>query len=267
MADYIELANSYYRLLRWVEATDAEKKNTALRSLDKIKRFLTDSSVEVIDLTGQPFSEGWAVKVMKLDDTVPENELVFTRMVKPIIQINGELAQDGEVYVGRLEAEDNGAQAPVAPEENRAAEAAEAPAEPDTQTNEEAPAAGSAAIQLIKKLAEKVKALPVTGQQWICGGFAAAVLVIFILVACTLGGQSGLRSDVAAVDGKVDGLALSDYHSQTGEAPVVTYEIRSGDSTIVVTQPIGENAVSVIDIGGVPVTLTTGDNKKTAEGE
>lgn len=264
MADFVELANSYYRLLRWVEACDAEKKNTALRSLERIKRFLNDSSVELVDLTGQPFSEGWAVKVMKMDDSVPENELVFTKMVKPIIQVNGELMQEGEVYVGKIEQEEN---KEVFTDPAESVPVVEESVGANDSIDKDMPAKQNPVVSWFKECSIKVKNLPVSQNRWFAGAFAIAALIVIILVACTLGGQSGLRADVAAVDKKVDELAVADYRNQLGATSIVTYEVRNGDSTIIVTQPIGETVVSNVEVNGVPVTITTNANNTTVEGE
>lgn len=258
MADYVELANSYYRLLRWVETSDADKKNTALRSLERIKRFLDDSNVEVVDLTGQPFSEGWAVKVMKMDESVPDNELVFTKVVKPIIQINGELKQEGEVYVGKLEQAEKKEQVEElvgsVPNEEKGK---------TTQEDENARKHG--ASLWLRGLVEKAKKLPASPWKMIATIFGIVALAIIILLACTLGGQSGLRTDVAAVDKKVDELAVVDYRNQLGTTSIVTYEVRNGDNTIIVTQPIGDAIVSTVEVNGVPITIVT--NTTTIEGE
>lgn len=263
MADFVELANSYYRLLRWVEASEAEKKNTALRSLDRIKRFLTESNVEVVDLTGQPFSEGWAVKVMKIDDSVPENELVFTKMVKPIIQVNGELMQEGEVYVGKIELEEVKEETVEKAEETPIPTA---PIEPIPDVVEDEPATKNPVADWFKKAVAKVKTTPITPNQWTMGAVGIVALILIILVACALGGQGNIRSDVAAVDKRVEELALVDYRNQMGSS-IVTYEVRNGDNTIVVTQPIGEAVVSTVEINGVPVTITTNGNNANNEGE
>lgn len=261
MADFVELANSYYRLLRWVEASEVDKKNTALRSLDRIKRFLDESNLEVVDLTGQPFSEGWAVKVMKIDDTVPENELVFTKMVKPIIQINGELSQEGEVYVGKLDlvaTEEKDIQEPV--------ENAEAEGNIPASGKEKSSDTSNQIAQWFRNNIVKCKDLNPSSWRWIIGSFGVVALIILLLIGFTLGGNNAIRSNVAAVDRKIEELSLGDYRNQLGENANVTYEIRNGENKIIVTQPIGASVNFTVDWNGNPVTITT-NNSVTTEGE
>ncbi len=271
MADYVELANSYYRLLRWVEGTEAAKKNTALRALDRMKRFLSDSAVEVVDLTGQPFSEGWAVKVMKIEEGVPENELVFTKMVKPIIQINGELVQEGEVYVGKPqlkeiteqieESEEHLTEAPVD------VQSPENPPEVPDSIPEETLTPDMLTEKWYEKVLAKAKSFHITAQQWVTIATGIVAVILIILVACTIDGQSALRADVAAVDTKLAELTLVDYWNQPGETSIATYEVRNSDHTIIVSQPIGESVTSIIDLQGTPITITTNAVATTSEGE
>ncbi len=256
MGDYIELANSYFRLLHWVDSSNAEKKNTAFRSLDKIMRFLNESDVEIIDLTSQPFSEGWAIKVMKIDDTVPEKEMVFTKMVKPIIQIKGEVVQEGEVYVGRYEAaaetkdlttEDTGPESEnveeaVLPDENSACESI-GPDAPESS--------------LIKRIIKKVRDLHPSPVKWAKAGLAAGLLVIIILAAICLNGHMTTQVDISKIEKKIEELTVADYRNQKGEKNIVTYEIRNGDNTIIITQPIEGSISSTVDLDGNPVTVST----------
>lgn len=259
MGDYVELANSYYRLLRWVEAADVEKKNVALRSLDRIRRFLDESEVEVIDLTLQPFSEGWAVRVLKMDDTVPENELVFTKMVKPIIQIKGEMVQEGEVYVGKHDADivsiDQEAESKtetVETEQNQPVS--------DIEQSIDAKA-------WMKKFTERIKDCHLSAKQWTIVACGVVSLLLIILVSCCLGGQSGLHTEIATVDKKIEELSIADYRNQLEESHIVTVELRNGDNTIIVTQPIGEAVKSTVDLNGNPLTITTMNNNVQTEGE
>lgn len=252
MGDFVELANSYYRLLRWVETADVEKKNTALRSLDRMKRFLEESNVEIIDLTAQPFSEGWAVKVMKIDDTVPENELVFTKMVKPIIQINGEVVQEGEVYAGRLGL--------TATENDQATDNSSDLDKTNDQLNTdniETPGhseSNSSHISWIMAIMEKIKSFQPSSTQFISTILGLVAIILIIMIACGLGGHSIIQADIAALSKRIDEYSLLDNNGN------VTYQIQNGDNRIIITQPIGEYIVSTIDMNGTPVTITTTGN-------
>lgn len=260
MADYIELANAYYKLLRWVDGAEVKKKNTALRSLDRIMHFLNESNVELIDLTAQPFSEGWAVKVMKMDDTVPENELFFTRMVKPIIQINGELVQEGEVYVGRLELNPVES-APLADntqvDTNPPADAADvADTAHDVPVDEDSIEATTKS-SLLQKLRAKLTNLHLSPIHWGFVGVAAVAFVSLIVSICALCNLADIQTDIAETDQQVKQILLANDQNQPDERSIVTYKFQKGEEIILITQPIGEKVQSTVDINGVSVMFTT----------
>ena len=102
MADIKELAVAYWRMNKWLENTNAERKMAATSSLRSIKRYLDSNNIEILDLTGQKFDDGLAVDIVNND--VPEengNEnVLISEMIKPIVMQNGTVIQFGQVSIG-----------------------------------------------------------------------------------------------------------------------------------------------------------------------
>lgn len=260
MANVVELANSYYRLFRWVENAAIEKKAPALRALERIKRFLTESGVEIIDLTEQPFNEGWAVKVLKIDEGVPENELVFSRMVKPIIQINGDLVQEGEVYVGK-------ATPATIPQSENSTDNTLSDTEKEHIVKQLGPTKHPTIAMQIEKLREIIAKVPFKLQLWptIIGSVAMLCVVIFLV--CTGVKHAELKNDIIELERQVESLSMTGHTIPLGDTVVVTYELRHGDETILVTQPINEPIVSTVEINGSLLSITTTLNSTATEGD
>lgn len=102
MADIKELAISYWRMEKWLNNTNVERKMAASSALRSIKKYLDSNGIEVVDLTGQKFDSGLAVDVINNDIPEGENEetALISEMIKPIIMQNGAVIQFGQVSIG-----------------------------------------------------------------------------------------------------------------------------------------------------------------------
>lgn len=102
MADIKELAISYWRMDKWLNNANVERKMAASSALRSIKKYLDANGVEVVDLTGQKFDSGLAVDVINND--IPEgsddSNALISEMIKPIIMQNGSVIQFGQVSIG-----------------------------------------------------------------------------------------------------------------------------------------------------------------------
>ncbi len=101
-ADIKELAISYWRMEKWLNNTNVERKMAASSALRTVKRYLDSNNIEVLDLLGQHFDSGLAVDVINND--VPEgtddSKVIITEMLKPIIMQDGAVVQFGQVSIG-----------------------------------------------------------------------------------------------------------------------------------------------------------------------
>lgn len=101
MADITEIAVAAWRLEKWLDNVNVERKMAAKSALRAIKKYLSENSIEVIDLTGSKFDVGLAVSVVNNEsDETDEDKLVISEMVKPIIKENGAVIQYGQVILG-----------------------------------------------------------------------------------------------------------------------------------------------------------------------
>jgi LysM repeat protein len=101
MADITEIAVASWRLEKWLDNVNVERKMAAKSALRAIKKYLSENSIEVIDLTGSKFDVGLAVSVVNNEsDETDEDKLIISEMVKPIIKENGAVIQYGQVILG-----------------------------------------------------------------------------------------------------------------------------------------------------------------------
>ena len=93
--DIKELAISYWRMEKWLNNTNVERKMAANSALRSIKRYLEGNKIEVLDLVGQHFDSGLAVDVINND--VPEgtddSKIIISETIKPIIMQEGAVIQ------------------------------------------------------------------------------------------------------------------------------------------------------------------------------
>ena len=102
MADIKELAISYWRMDKWLNNANVERKMAASSALRSIKKYLDSNGIEVLDLTDQKFDSGLAVDVINNDipEGTQEDCALISEMIKPIIMQNGSVIQFGQVSIG-----------------------------------------------------------------------------------------------------------------------------------------------------------------------
>lgn len=101
-ADIRELAVAAWRLEKWLDNLNAERKMAAKSALRSIKKYISASGVEVKDPLGSKFDPGLAVEVVNNEsDNLSEDELIITETLTPYIYRNGELIQHARVIIGK----------------------------------------------------------------------------------------------------------------------------------------------------------------------
>lgn len=96
-----ELAVAAWRLERWLDNLNAERKMAAKKSIREIKKFLDASDVEIVDPLGWKFDPGLAVEVVNNEaEDVDEEKLLIIQTNSPIIKQSGAVKQYGKVVLG-----------------------------------------------------------------------------------------------------------------------------------------------------------------------
>ena len=98
-----DVALAYWRLKKWVDSINATRKNAAISSLRLLERFMDENKIEIIDYLGQQYDVGMAVDVIGKDveDNTPEDKLIISEMLTPLILINGEVLKFGQAMLGK----------------------------------------------------------------------------------------------------------------------------------------------------------------------
>ena len=98
-----DVALAYWRLEKWVEGLNAERKNAATSSLRLLGRFLDENNIEIIDFLGQRYDAGMAIDVIgkDIEDSAMEDDLIISETLIPLILINGEVLKFGQVMLGK----------------------------------------------------------------------------------------------------------------------------------------------------------------------
>lgn len=100
-ADIKELAVAAWRLEKWLDNLNADRKMAAKSALRSIKKYITASGVEVKDPVGSKFDPGLAVEVVNNEaENVPEDELIIIETLAPYVYQDGELVQHARVIIG-----------------------------------------------------------------------------------------------------------------------------------------------------------------------
>ena len=101
MADITEIAVAAWRLEKWLDNVNVERKMAAKSALRSIKKYLQEKEIEVVDLTGAKFDVGLAITVVNNEsEETDEDKLLIREMVKPIIKEKGAVIQYGQVILG-----------------------------------------------------------------------------------------------------------------------------------------------------------------------
>lgn len=100
-ADIKELAVAAWRLEKWLDNLNADRKMAAKSALRSIKKYISASGVEVKDPLGSKFDPGLAVEVVNNEaEEAPEEELIIVETLAPYVYQNGELIQHARVIIG-----------------------------------------------------------------------------------------------------------------------------------------------------------------------
>ena len=100
-ADIRELAIAAWRLEKWLDNLNADRKMAAKSALRSIKKYIAESGVEIKDPVGSKFDPGLAVEVVNNEaEDAPEEELIIIETLSPYIYLNGELIQHARVIIG-----------------------------------------------------------------------------------------------------------------------------------------------------------------------
>ena len=100
-ADIKELAVAAWRLEKWLDNLNADRKMAAKSALRSIKKFIMASGVEVKDPLGSKFDPGLAVEVVNNEDEgAEETDLIIVETLAPYVYQNGELIQHARVIIG-----------------------------------------------------------------------------------------------------------------------------------------------------------------------
>lgn len=100
-ADIKELAVAAWRLEKWLDNLNADRKMAAKSALRSIKKYIAACGVEVKDPVGSKFDPGLAVEVVNNEaEDAPEEELIITETLAPYVYQNGELIQHARIIIG-----------------------------------------------------------------------------------------------------------------------------------------------------------------------
>lgn len=100
--DIGDLALAYWRLNNWVANVNVERKTAAISSLRQIDRYLKQNKIELLDYCGQKYDSGYAIDVIEktTERNLPEEELIISETISPLILQNGEVLKYGQVMLG-----------------------------------------------------------------------------------------------------------------------------------------------------------------------
>ena len=97
-----DVALAYWRLEKWVNDINVERKTAATSSLRIIKKYLDDNGIVLKDYIGHKYDAGFAIDVIGIttESSIPEEELVVSETLIPLILENGEVLKYGQVMLG-----------------------------------------------------------------------------------------------------------------------------------------------------------------------
>lgn len=123
-AEIKELAVAAWRLEKWLDNLNSDRKMAAKSALRSIKKYIAAMGVEVKDPIGSRFDPGLAIEVINNEDIdAAEEDLIIIETLTPYIYQNGELVQHARVIIGtsvkqaKPNNEIKAEPAPAAPEE------------------------------------------------------------------------------------------------------------------------------------------------------
>ena len=99
--DIRELAIAAWRLEKWLENLNSDRKMAAKSALRGIKKYISASDVEIIDPIGSKFDPGLAVEVINNEAVdAKEEDLIIIETISPYVYQNGQLIQHARVIIG-----------------------------------------------------------------------------------------------------------------------------------------------------------------------
>lgn len=102
-ADIKELAVAAWRLERWLDNLNFDRKMAAKSALRSIKKYISALAVEVVDPIGSKFDPGLAIEVVNNEaQGNSEEDLIIIETLAPYVYQNGELIQHARVIIGTL---------------------------------------------------------------------------------------------------------------------------------------------------------------------
>ena len=102
-ADIKELAIAAWRLEKWLENLNVERKMAAKSALRSIKKYISASGIDVKDPLGSKFDPGLAVEVVCNEaENSPEENLIIIETLSPYVYQNGELVRHARVIIGTV---------------------------------------------------------------------------------------------------------------------------------------------------------------------
>lgn len=100
-ADVRELATACWRLEKWLNNLNADRKMAAKSALRSIKKYIQALGVEIKDPIGSRFDPGLAIEVINNEaENTPEEELIIIETIAPYLYQDGTLIQHARVIIG-----------------------------------------------------------------------------------------------------------------------------------------------------------------------
>jgi len=102
-ADIKELAVATWRLEKWLDNLNFDRKMAAKSALRSIKKYIAALAVDIVDPVGSKFDPGLAIEVVNNEaPEKPEEDLIIIETLAPYVYQNGELIQHARVIIGTL---------------------------------------------------------------------------------------------------------------------------------------------------------------------
>lgn len=99
--DIKELAIASWRLEKWLENLNLDRKMAAKSALRSIKKYISAYGIEVVDPIGSKFDPGLAVEVINNEaEGANEDELIIIETMAPYVYQDGKLIQYARVIIG-----------------------------------------------------------------------------------------------------------------------------------------------------------------------
>lgn len=106
-ADIKELAVATWRLEKWLDNLNTERKMAARSALRSIKKYIGALGIEIQDPIGAKFDPGLAVEVVNNESDGNDEDLIIIETLSPYIYQNNELIQHARVIIGTVVKEKN----------------------------------------------------------------------------------------------------------------------------------------------------------------